>query len=185
MKNFLFNKYSNVLEEEGVNFNVFSKHIINIFLSKGFLGLSILILFSLCLGIYHKPSEALYSLPLLFISIIYYLISKFFLDRDEIILTTNSLIIKTGVFFTEVVQYNFKTIESIQIKQSVLGFYLDYGDVYIHGNGGTITKLDRVKSPYHLKVPNFSSIESKSTKKTITMPKSLKLEISKQLNQSN
>lgn len=186
MKNIIFNKYSQELLDRGVeNITIFPKHVMNIYFSKGFITLVSLMVLFVFLGIFRDSYFCLYSLPLIPLTTIYFSIYKFVLERDEIITTDTSLIIKTGVFFTDVAQYNFQTIESIQIKQSLLGSYLDYGDVYIHGNGGTITKLDRVESPYFIKVPHSRFLEPKPTKKIIPTPKSLKSELLKNLNQIN
>jgi hypothetical protein len=146
MKNIIFNNYGQFLKDSGYNnVTTFHKHVMDTYLSKPFLVLVFLTLSSLASGVLFDSFFVMSFIPLLILTQISFSVIKFFKSRDELILTDGSLFIRSGVFFVDIIEYNFSTIETIEIKHSLLSSYFNYGDVVIRGNGGTERTISRVE----------------------------------------
>ncbi len=56
---------------------------------------------------------------------------------EENVITNQRVIIKKGLIFRNATEVNIKHVESINIKQSILGRLFGYGNISIVGSGGT------------------------------------------------
>lgn len=56
---------------------------------------------------------------------------------DEFAITNKRVIIKTGLFSRHTLELNLNKIESVNVKQSVIGRIFGYGNIQIIGTGGT------------------------------------------------
>jgi membrane protein YdbS with pleckstrin-like domain len=149
MKNIIFNSYTQNITQKATEyvFGKFSVHFMNVILSKPVLFLSSLTLIFLCLS-YYSISYLFVSFLLGLVTYGIYSICLFISSRDEFIFTNRGLVIRTGLFFIDVVEYSYKSIESIEISQNPIQTYFDFGDIYIRGNGGTTKKIVGVESPH-------------------------------------
>ena len=65
----------------------------------------------------------------------------------EIAITNKRVIYKEGLIRRDTAELNHGKIESIDIRQSVLGRILDYGDILVVGTGGTSIRILRLAAP--------------------------------------
>ncbi len=69
----------------------------------------------------------------------------------EIAVTNRRVIYKQGFIRRDTNEMNLDKVESVQVKQSVLGRLLDYGDVTIIGTGEGETELHMIAGPLELR----------------------------------
>lgn len=69
----------------------------------------------------------------------------------EIAVTDRRVIYKEGFIRRDTNEMNLNKVESVQIKQSIAGRILDYGDVTIIGTGEGETELPRIARPIDLR----------------------------------
>lgn len=65
----------------------------------------------------------------------------------ELVFTNRRIIAKFGVISRDTVEINFKKIESIRVKQGVIGRILNYGDVIVSGSGATHAPIPKIANP--------------------------------------
>lgn len=70
--------------------------------------------------------------------------------NTEIFVTSRRVIYKTGFLARNTVEMNLDKIESVLIRQSLLGRMLDFGTVVVRGVGSGLEPVDRVASPLEL-----------------------------------
>lgn len=70
---------------------------------------------------------------------------------SEFSLTDRRLIVKTGWMAHSVSELSARRIESVQVEQSLLGRWLDYGTVTVVGSGGTREVLKDIARPLDFK----------------------------------
>ncbi len=87
----------------------------------------------------------LISLGLFIIPI--YIYQKF----SEIVLTNFRIVGKTGIIRRKTYDYGLLRIESIHVKQTILGRIFDYGDIVITGAGNSTYLIPAIKSPEKFK----------------------------------
>ena len=69
----------------------------------------------------------------------------------EVVLTDRCLIAKWGLLSRKTVELALSRIESLQVRQSLLGRVLNYGDVTVVGVGASLEPLDGIKNPLELR----------------------------------
>ena len=69
------------------------------------------------------------------------------MSTTEIAITNRRLIYKEGLIRRDTAELNHGKIESIDIKQGILGRILDYGDTTIVGTGGTSIPIINLAAP--------------------------------------
>jgi uncharacterized membrane protein YdbT with pleckstrin-like domain len=69
----------------------------------------------------------------------------------EIAVTDRRVIYKTGFIQRETTEMHMDKVESVDVKQSILGRVLDYGDVEIHGTGHGFEPLRKIAHPLELR----------------------------------
>jgi uncharacterized membrane protein YdbT with pleckstrin-like domain len=70
--------------------------------------------------------------------------------NTEIFVTSRRVIYKTGFLARNTVEMNLDKIESVLIRQSLLGRMLDFGTVVVRGVGSGLEPVDRVAAPLEL-----------------------------------
>ena len=147
----ILKKYSDILSKSSETYVIrtFDKHVINIWTNK-------FIVF-LMLGMFVSTIAAFYNviflgmtISLMIVFVLTQPILKFILSREECIVSDRGIIIKTGLFFTDVLEFSYKSIEAINVKQNPIGTYFGFGTLTIHGSGGTKYDLTKIEYPYQL-----------------------------------
>lgn len=69
----------------------------------------------------------------------------------EIALTTKKIIVKTGILSRKTDEMKLTKIENIELKQSLMGRVLGYGDIVVSGTGSGKTTLLKIANPIEVK----------------------------------
>lgn len=69
----------------------------------------------------------------------------------EFAVTDRRVIAKTGGLRQTAVELQLKQIESVSVKQSILGRVLNYGSIIVTGSGGTSGKFPMISNPMELR----------------------------------
>ena len=65
----------------------------------------------------------------------------------EIAVTDRRVILKTGLISRRTIEMNLTRIESVDVRQGIVGRLLDFGDVLIRGTGAGLEPIKGVDSP--------------------------------------
>lgn len=71
--------------------------------------------------------------------------------RTEIAVTNRRIISKAGLLQRRTIEMHLDKVESVDVRQSVLGRLLDYGTVIVRGTGSGIEPLADVAAPLKLR----------------------------------
>ncbi len=66
---------------------------------------------------------------------------------SSVIVQSNQLVLKTGLLVRQTVNVPLTKIESLDIRQPLLGSFLHYGTLIITGTGGTRYSIDNLQHP--------------------------------------
>jgi len=69
----------------------------------------------------------------------------------EIGLTNKKVIVKKGILSRQTDEMKLSKVENVELKQSVLGRILGYGQIVVSGTGSGRTTLNKVASPLEVK----------------------------------
>jgi uncharacterized membrane protein YdbT with pleckstrin-like domain len=70
----------------------------------------------------------------------------------EIAVTNRRVIYKTGFIRRDTIEINMDKVESVEVRQSILGRILDYGHVYVRGTGqGDLAYIKFIAAPIELR----------------------------------
>ncbi|HTT83473.1 MAG TPA: PH domain-containing protein [Rhizomicrobium sp.] len=72
-------------------------------------------------------------------------------QTTEIAVTNHRIIYKVGLFSIRSVEMNMDKVESVDVKQDIIGRLLDYGTVTIRGTGAGLEPLVTIASPLALR----------------------------------
>jgi len=86
-----------------------------------------------------------------YISLIHALIISMRKLTTEIAVTDRRVIYKSGMMQTHTDEMNMDKVESVLVDQSVLGRFLNYGTINIHGTGEGLENLRYISSPISLR----------------------------------
>ena len=70
--------------------------------------------------------------------------------NTEIIVTSRRVIYKTGFISRNTVEMNLDKVESVLVRQGILGRMLDFGTVIIRGVGAGLEPVDNIAAPLEL-----------------------------------
>ena len=90
-------------------------------------------------------SIAILELPVLLIVGIWHLYDKLYYGQIEM------AVAKTGIISVHTEELQWNKIESIEIRQGVLGRWLNYGEVYFSGTGTSYVRFGDVQDPWKVK----------------------------------
>lgn len=68
-------------------------------------------------------------------------------ETTELVITNRRIIAKFGLISRYTIEINLSKIESISVSQSILGRFLNYGDLQIVGTGGTREPISFINEP--------------------------------------
>jgi uncharacterized membrane protein YdbT with pleckstrin-like domain len=68
-------------------------------------------------------------------------------STTEIAVTDRRVILKTGLISRRTVEMNLTRIESVDVRQGIVGRLLDFGDVIIRGTGAGLEPIKGVDAP--------------------------------------
>jgi uncharacterized membrane protein YdbT with pleckstrin-like domain len=74
----------------------------------------------------------------------------------EIAVTDRRIIVKRGLIRRDTAEVNMSRVESIEVRQSILGRLLDYGTVSVRGTGAGIAPLRRIAAPLEVRAAVFA-----------------------------
>jgi uncharacterized membrane protein YdbT with pleckstrin-like domain len=90
----------------------------------------------------------------------------------EIAVTTRRIVYKRGWISRNTIEINFNRIESLDIKQSVLGRIFDFGTVIIRGTGIGVQPMHNVAAPLQLRNAAFGQHDDLYSSETLRSPTS-------------
>ena len=77
---------------------------------------------------------------------------------DEFVVTNRRIIIKKGLISYDTLEMNLGRIESVNVRQSVLGRIFGYGEIQIIGTGGTRETFKDLDNPLEFRRSFMQSI---------------------------
>jgi len=90
--------------------------------------------------------------PIFLLGSIKQLVGSFiYILTTEMVLTSNRIIYKTGLIQRDTIEIPRKQIESINLKQTILGRIFKFGDIDVIGTGGTNQYLKSIASVIRFK----------------------------------
>lgn len=110
-------------------------------------------LWKICVGIILIPIYGIGIVILSLVAVRYY--------TTEIAITNKRVITKSGLLGRSTTEINIDKIESLKIEQSVIGRFLNFGDVVISGAGNQQAKILGVISPFTFRNRFFEIQERK------------------------
>lgn len=66
---------------------------------------------------------------------------------DEFVVTNRRIIVKKGLILRYTLEMNISRVESVNVRQSILGRLLGYGSITIIGTGGTRESFHEISNP--------------------------------------
>jgi uncharacterized membrane protein YdbT with pleckstrin-like domain len=69
----------------------------------------------------------------------------------EIAITNKRIILKRGFIRRDTVEMSIDRVESVDVKQSLLGRALGYGDVIVRGTGSGLAPIRKIDNPLHFR----------------------------------
>jgi uncharacterized membrane protein YdbT with pleckstrin-like domain len=112
------------------------------------------ILIALLCFMYMDPTDPTGALAItfsLFIALLAFLAALIKRYTTEIAVTDQRVISKRGLIKRDTVEINAGKIESVDVRQPVLGRILNYGTVVVRGTGTNLEPLIRVANPLDLR----------------------------------
>lgn len=73
------------------------------------------------------------------------------LKTSEFGVTTNRVLMKTGLIRRNSFEVLLSKVEGIQVNQGILGRVLGYGTIVVTGTGGSADPFRRISSPLHFR----------------------------------
>jgi uncharacterized membrane protein YdbT with pleckstrin-like domain len=90
---------------------------------------------------------------LLLFLISFFFVVKFYMERffNEYGISDQRIISKTGVISRSIEEMSLKSIESVNVKQSIFGRIFNYGSIVISGRGSAMIKFKDIDSPVEVR----------------------------------
>lgn len=135
---------------------VLTPRIHKIVYAKPFIFLGILSLIFLLAGFVDMNIDSWVSLAacelgVVLITAIWYLYDKLYYTRVEMAVTNKRVVAKTGIISVHSEELQWNKIEAIEIRQGILGRWLNYGDIYFSGTGTSFVRFGDVQDPWKVK----------------------------------
>jgi uncharacterized membrane protein YdbT with pleckstrin-like domain len=78
----------------------------------------------------------------------------------ELVITSKRLIAKFGVTSTQSIEIRFDRIETVRVKQSLMGRILNYGDIVVTGTGSTFDPIPDISKPMKFRAALNDAMEA-------------------------
>lgn len=93
------------------------------------------------------PQLNAFSLILIVMSLVWAFIAWMNYHFSALIITKGQVSLKSGFFVRQIVNIPISKIETIDIRQSIIGSILRYGTIIITGTGGTRQFINQIANP--------------------------------------
>jgi uncharacterized membrane protein YdbT with pleckstrin-like domain len=78
----------------------------------------------------------------------------------ELAITSKRLIAKFGIASTQSIEIRFDRIETVRVKQSLMGRILNYGDIVVTGTGSTFDPIPDISKPMQFRAALNDAMEA-------------------------
>ena len=85
------------------------------------------------------------------ISVLYFIYEMIKIYVSEFAITNKRVISKLGLISRDVEEMNLKSIESVNLKQSIIGRILNYGSIVISGRGSSQVTFKDIDNPVQIR----------------------------------
>jgi uncharacterized membrane protein YdbT with pleckstrin-like domain len=82
----------------------------------------------------------------------------------ELVITSKRLVAKFGVASTQSIEIRFDRIETVRVKQSLMGRILNYGDIVVTGTGSTFDPIPNISKPMKFRAALNDAMEAATGK---------------------
>jgi len=135
---------------------ILSPHIHKIVYIRPFFFFGILSLLFLLIGFADMRTDtwaslALFESLIFFISLIWWVYDKIYYAHIEMAVSNKRVVSKSGIISVHSEELQWNKIESIEIRQGILGRWLNYGDIYFSGTGTSFVRFGYVEDPWKVK----------------------------------
>jgi uncharacterized membrane protein YdbT with pleckstrin-like domain len=79
----------------------------------------------------------------------------------ELGVTNKKVIAKWGIISRRTIEQRLEKVDSIQVHQGIIGRFLNYGTISVHGSGITTTPIPRISDPLQFRRAVESAIEGR------------------------
>jgi uncharacterized membrane protein YdbT with pleckstrin-like domain len=76
------------------------------------------------------------------------------------VITSKRLIAKFGVLSTQSIDIRFDRIETVRVKQSLMGRIFNYGDIVVTGTGSTFDPIPNIANPMGFRAALNQALET-------------------------
>jgi uncharacterized membrane protein YdbT with pleckstrin-like domain len=84
------------------------------------------------------------------------------LSHNEFVVTNRRIIIKSGIIRRASYELRLEKLESIQVYQGILGRFLGYGTIVVHGVGASRQSVMRLTSPMEFRQHIFTELSNQN-----------------------
>ncbi len=109
------------------------------------------------------PKFALVALLISLASFAWPLVAR---KSTELVITSKRLIAKFGVVSTQSIDIRFDRIETVRIKQSLMGRIFNYGDIVVTGTGSTFDPIPNIANPMGFRTALNHAMETTGVRTT-------------------
>jgi uncharacterized membrane protein YdbT with pleckstrin-like domain len=102
-------------------------------------------------------------MPLLGIGLLFWLAAFIRYKSTELVITNKKIIAKFGFIRRDTIEMLLTKVESIQVRQSLLGRIMNYGSIIVSGAGNPQTPVLGISDPIQFR-RRFMEIQEQSTK---------------------
>ena len=112
--------------------------------------ISLFLIMALCIDMGFSAWLMTEALVLL-VALLWFLFDKLYYAHVEMAVTNKRVVAKTGIISVQSEELQWTKIESIEIRQGIVGRCLNYGDVYFSGTGTSYVRFADVRDPWGVK----------------------------------
>lgn len=93
------------------------------------------------------PLETLYVGTLSVLGILSLIRSFILILSTEFVVTTQRIIVKTGLISRNTIELNHRNVESVQLQQGIIGRIFGFGSLYLLGTGAGVSPVPWIDHP--------------------------------------
>lgn len=99
--------------------------------------------------------------PLSLLALMYWVGAAIYYVTTELAITNKRVIAKFGLISRATIEINLQNIESIQVRQSILGRIFDYGSIIVSGAGSPQAPVPGIRDPLRFRRAFLDAQEEK------------------------
>ncbi len=115
----------------------------------------------------YTPGMAKFGLLPIVVGVLVILMGMIRRNAVEMAVTNMRVIIKTGILREKTIEMFLRKVESVNVEQSFFGRLLGYGDIIVHGTGGTAEPFRHISHPLefrrHVEFQSEKNEQAKTT----------------------